>query len=134
MKCIDERRDQKTLYEDRLLAYNLGNLTLRTTAERQQLHSQYFQEIRQIRDDAIKACYQELFSLQRDRWRFGSADKASLPLYNPKRSDQLLRQTAYNMEVSLLSGIARYVGFPGAPDMTELAQNEIGRDLQLMGV
>jgi Sds3-like protein len=117
-----------------LLAYNLENLTSRTSADRQQLHSQYYQEIRQIREDAIKGCYQEIYSLQRDRWRFGSADRASLPLYNPKRSDQLLRQTAINLEVSLLSGIARYVGFPGAPDMSELAQDDISRDMQLMGV
>jgi hypothetical protein len=131
---VDERRDQKILYEDRLLAYNLENLTMRTVAERQQLHSQYFQEIRQIRDNAIKRCYQELYALQRDRWRFGSGEKSSLPLYNPKRADQLSRQTSYNMEVSLLSGIAKYVGFPAAPDMSALESDEIGHDLQLMGV
>jgi hypothetical protein len=134
LKCVDERRDQKLLYEDRLLGFNLENLTARTVADRQQLHSQYFQEIRQIRDNAIKMCYQELWALQRDRRRFGSGDKTSLPLYTPKRSDQLLRQASYNMEVSLLSGIAKYVGFPAAPDMSALASDEIGHDLQLMGV
>jgi hypothetical protein len=134
LKCVDERRDQKILYEDRLLAYNLENLTMRTVAERQQLHSQYFQQVREIRDESIKRCYEELFSLQRDRWRFGVGDKSILPIYNPDRSDQLLRQMAFNLEVSLLSGIAKYVGFPAAPDMAPLSSEDVTNDLQLMGV
>lgn len=134
LKCIDDRRDQKILYENRLLGFNLENLTTRTVNERQQHLSQFVQTTRQIRDDGIKGCYRELYSLQRDRWRFGSAAKASLPLYDPKREDQLLRQTAYNKEVSLLSGIAKFVGFPSAPDMSTLASTDIATDFHAMGV
>jgi hypothetical protein len=134
LACVDERRDQKLLYEDRLLGYNLQNLTGRTVGDRQQLHSQYFQEVRQIRDDAIKSSYQDLHALQRDRWRYGSRQNSTLSLYNPDRTDQLARQASYNLEVSLLSGIAKYLGFPAAPDMSVLATNEIESDLQRMGV
>ena len=54
--------------------------------------------------------------------------------FQPKRSDQIRRQAAYNKEVSLLSGIAKYVGFPAAPEIKGLKPAEIEGDLREMGV
>ena len=50
-----------------------------------------------------------------------------------RRSQQVAQQTAYNMEVSILSGIAKYVGFPAAPNIDGVRSSELDADLQLMG-
>jgi hypothetical protein len=133
LRCIDERRDRKLLYEHRLLELNLKNLATRIVAERQSAHSQYFQEVRQIRSDALSEAYKEFYALQRDRWRHGITNQA-MPLYNPNRTHQIARQSSFNLEVSLLSGIATYVGFPAAPELRALSSDDISQDLQAMGV
>jgi hypothetical protein len=51
-----------------------------------------------------------------------------------KRSDQIRHQTAYNLEVSVLSGVAKYVGFPAAPDISAARPTEIDEDLRAMKV
>jgi Sds3-like len=134
LKSVDERRDDKIRYEDTLLGYNLQTLSIKTVAERGQFLSQYQQDARHIRDTALDNCYKELYALQKDRRRFGSDDTNSTMLYQPKRSDQILRQTSFNLEVSILAGIAKYVGFPAAPEMSALKSEETERDLQSMGV
>jgi hypothetical protein len=45
-----------------------------------------------------------------------------------------LNQTAYNKEVSILSGIAKYVGFPAAPDVQGVNKSELDEDFEKMGV
>jgi hypothetical protein len=51
-----------------------------------------------------------------------------------RRSQQITQQTAYNKEVSVLSGIAKYVGFPAAPDITSVRTGEREEDMEKMGV
>ena len=41
---------------------------------------------------------------------------------------------AYNMEVQILSGIAKYIGFPAAPEVKGAASSEMQQDLEAMGV
>ena len=41
---------------------------------------------------------------------------------------------AYNMEVQILSGIAKYIGFPAAPEVKGVASSELQQDLEAMGV
>jgi hypothetical protein len=49
IKCVDDRRSDKIAYETRLLDYKQKNLEIITTAERHQMHSQYFQTVRHVR-------------------------------------------------------------------------------------
>jgi hypothetical protein len=133
LRCVDERRDQKVKHEDTLLQYNLQSLGIKTVAERQQLHSQYFQDVRQIRDDAIDAGYKELYALQRDRRKFFT-DPTDSMLYNPNRAEQIRIHTRINHEISLLAGIAKHIGFPAAPDMSVVLQDDAQQDLHQMGV
>lgn len=51
-----------------------------------------------------------------------------------KRSDQIRQQAAYNLEVSILSGVAKYVGFPAAPEIKPARPSEIDADLRAMKV
>jgi hypothetical protein len=98
------------------------------------LHSQYKQDVREIKDQALENCNRVLYALQRERRRYGTADRNSLIMFNPNRQEQIQAQRAYNMEVSILSGIAEHVGFPAAPEMAPLTAEERNKDLELFGV
>ena len=52
--------------------------------------------------------------------------------FNPKRTQHIAHQRAYNQEVSLLSGIARYHGFPAAPPLGKAPLQYIEEDLKRM--
>ncbi len=55
-------------------------------------------------------------------------------MYPTRRSQQAVRQAAYNMEVSILSGVAKYVGFPAAPDIRGVRSTEMDADIHAMGL
>lgn len=134
MKCIDERRDDKIAYETRLQEYKQKNLDIITAAERHQMHSQFFQTVRHVREDMLDTCNQRVFELQRGRRQLGSNETDYMMKLPDKRSDQIRQQTAYNLEVSILSGVAKYVGFPAAPDISAARPAEIDQDLRAMKV
>jgi hypothetical protein len=131
--CLDERRDEKLHYENTLLKFNLKALVTRTIAERGQLLSQYHQEIRETRDRSIDNCYKELYALQKDRRRYGT-EESSITLFSTSRPEQLRAQAAYNMEVSILAGVSKHIGFPAAPEISPLSPSELQRDLEIMEV
>lgn len=134
MQCIDERRAEKIAYETRLLEYKQKNLEVITTAERHQMHSQYIQTVRHVREDVLADCNKRVFDLQRGRRSLGSDDTQYMIKLPEKRSDQIRHQTAYNLEVSILSGVAKYVGFPAAPDISTARTTDIDDDLRAMKV
>jgi hypothetical protein len=134
MKSIDERRAEKIAYEKQLLRYKRENLERKTTAERHQLHSQYFQTVRDARDQILAECNKRVFELQRGRRQLGVDEVDYIMKLPEKRSDQIRHQAAYNLEVSVLSGVAKYVGFPAAPDIRPARTTEIDNDLRAMKV
>ncbi|KAF2674940.1 hypothetical protein BT63DRAFT_24632 [Microthyrium microscopicum] len=133
LACVDERRDEKIRHENALLKYNLQALVNKTIAERGQLLSQYFQDVREIRDNAIDRCYKEVYTLQKERRRYGM-EESSTRLYSNRKPELMQEQQARNMEVSVLAGIAKHVGFPAAPEMSALSAHEIQRDLEAMEI
>lgn len=134
IKAVDERRAEKIAYERQLLQYKQRNLEIITTAERHQLHSQYFQTVRDKREDILSVCNQKFFELQRGRRQLGVDEVEYMMKLPEKRSDQIRHQAAYNLEVSLLSGVAKYVGFPAAPEIRPARTSEIEDDMRAMKV
>jgi hypothetical protein len=134
IKCIDDRRSDKIEYEKTLLELKQKNLEIITAAQRHQMHSQYFQTVRHIREDILEECNQRVFELQRGRRSLGCDETEYMVKLPEKRSDQIRQQTAYNLEVSVLSGVAKYVGFPAAPDISAARPTEIDEDLRAMKV
>lgn len=57
----------------------------------------------------------------------------SIP-FPTRRSTQITQQSSYNKEVSVLSGVAKYVGFPAAPTVNSALQAELDEDMEKMGV
>lgn len=134
LRCVDERRDDKIHFETTLFNYKLDCLKNKTVAERHQWHSQYFQTVRDLRDKHLMLCNQRFYQLQKERRNLGS-DEFDYTYYFPtKRSTQIQQQTAYNLEVSVLSGVAKYVGFPAAPEIIPVRNNELEEDFRAMKV
>jgi len=134
VRCIDERRAEKIECERTLLAYKQKCLEIRTIAERQQMHSQYIQAVREIREKVISECNQRVYELQRSRRQLGVEEVDYSFKYPEKRSEQIRQQIAYNSEVGILAGVAKYVGFPAAPDMAPARASDIDDDLRAMKV
>lgn len=134
LEVIDRHRDQKIRYEDTLIKYKLEALQRKSIAEKAQAHSQYMLEVQAIRERHLEKLNKEFYQIQRERRSAETSAPDYMYRYNPKRSVQIKRQTAYNKEVSILSGVAKFVGFPAAPDLKPLKQQEIDEDLKAMGV
>ncbi|KAF2435829.1 hypothetical protein EJ08DRAFT_291242 [Tothia fuscella] len=133
-RCIDNHRDTKLKHERALQGYKNESLRIKIVAERTQLHSQFFQEVRELKEKTLEKCYTDLYALQKDRRRWGADESNYNYLYNPKRTLQIQQQASYNLEVSILSGVAKHVGFPAAPDINGLVTADIDSDFAAMQV
>ena len=131
---VDQRLDQKVQYEHSLLKFKLQTLQRESVANKAQAHAQYLQTVREIRDSHLEELNKDVYQLQRERRNVEADVPDYIFSFNPRRSQQITHQTAYNMEVSILSGIAKHVGFPAAPDLPQARPKEIEDDLRSMGV
>lgn len=131
-KVIDKHLEDKIQYEQTLLRYKLTALEKKSIAEKAQIHSQYMQSVRDIRERSLEQLQKESYQLQRERRHVEGDVPDYSYLFTTNRAEQIANQTAYNTEVSILSGIAKYVGFPAAPEINGARKNEIEEDLQAM--
>ncbi|MCJ1419778.1 hypothetical protein MMC32_006134 [Xylographa parallela] len=134
VECIDKRREEKIMQANTRLRYKLETLQRKCIAERAIAHSQYMQTIREVRDTVLEQANKEWYQLQRERRTCDEDESVFLYQFNTRRSQQISRQAAYNTEVSILSGVAKYKGFPAAPAITPAKPNEIEDDLRKMGI
>ncbi|KIX01579.1 uncharacterized protein Z518_09305 [Rhinocladiella mackenziei CBS 650.93] len=133
LEAVQKYRDEKFEVEQKLLVYKIGALKNKAVAERSQIHSQYFQTVRDLRERHLERISEHFYRIQRDRFKADSSiPNFSIP-FAERRSQHIIQQTAYNKEVSILSGIAKYVGFPAAPELTASKQKEVQDDVQKMG-
>ncbi|KAL8918976.1 MAG: hypothetical protein Q9208_007026 [Pyrenodesmia sp. 3 TL-2023] len=133
-EVLEQRRDEKIQYENTLLKYKLGSLQNKSVAETAQVHGQYMQTVREIRDRNLEQVNKEWYQIHKERRSRQDDVPEYLYLYPARRSIQITNQTAYNKEVSLLSGIAKYRGFPAAPEIRGAKPAEIEADLERLGV
>ncbi|ETI25878.1 hypothetical protein G647_02655 [Cladophialophora carrionii CBS 160.54] len=134
VEAVQRYRDEKFQIEQKLLVYKVGALKNKAVAERSQIHSQYFQTVRDIRERHLERISEHFYRIQRDRFKADSSIPSFSIPFPEKRSQQILQQTAYNKEVSILSGVAKYVGFPAAPELEATRQKDIEDDIQKMGI
>jgi hypothetical protein len=134
MRVVDDRRDDKIALENKAFVYKKKCLENKIVAERHQLHSQYFQTVRELRDRSMEQCNKRLYQLQKERRRTGAEETEYTYLFPEKRSDQIRQHNAIVKEVSIISGIARHIGFPAAPDIQGARRTEIDEDFKAMNV
>ncbi|OOF96304.1 hypothetical protein ASPCADRAFT_144586 [Aspergillus carbonarius ITEM 5010] len=134
LECIGRYRDTKIKYEQTLFQYRVKALLNKSMAERAQAHSTFFQRTRDIREKHSSAISKQFYSIQHDRFK---TDEVSPQHYIPfpmRRSQQIAYQTAYNQEVSIMAGVAKYVGFPAAPALSAARPSELDEDMEKMGI
>lgn len=134
MKCIDARRDEKFRISDKLREYEMKALKTYAVARRSQILAQYQQEVRDIREKKLELLGKQWYEIQHDRRSYAGSVPDYTIKFPTRRSQQLQNQVAYSTEVSILSGVAKYVGFPAAPPMTTTTDAELADDLAKMGV
>lgn len=131
---IDQRRDQKVEDENKLMRFKLMTLQRESVASKAQAHSQYMQTVREVRDSYLESLNKKYYQVQRERRSCENDVPDYMYAFTTKRSQQITHQTAYNTEVSILAGVAKYVGFPAAPVLGSARSREIDDDLRSMGV
>lgn len=134
LEAVRKYRDDKFEVEQKLLVYKTGALKNKSVAERSQIHSAYFQSVRDIREKYLERTSEQFYRIQRDRFKSESTVPTYTIPFPTRRSQQITQQTAYNKEVSILSGVAKYVGFPAAPELPQSHPKELDDDMQKMGV
>lgn len=133
-ECVNKYRDEKQETEQKLLVFKVVALKRKSVAERSQLHSSYFQSVRDIRERHMERMSEHFYRIQRERFKSSQVTPAYTIPFPDKRAQQVTQQTAYNKEVSILSGVAKYVGFPAAPELSAARASDLEGDIQKMGV
>lgn len=133
-ECVNKYRDEKQETEQKLLVFKVGALKRKSVAERSQIHSAYFQTMRDIRERHMECMSEHFYRIQRERFKSNQVTPTYTIPFPDKRISQVTQQTAYNKEVSILSGIAKHVGFPAAPDLLAARTTDLEGDLREMGV
>lgn len=133
-ECVNKHRDDKQDTEQKLLVFKVGALKRKSVAERSQIHSAYFQTVRDIRERHMERMSEHFYRIQRERFKSNQVTPTYTIPFPDKRIQQVTQQTAYNKEVSILSGVAKHVGFPAAPDLLAARTTDLEGDLREMGV
>ncbi|KAI0388020.1 Sds3-like-domain-containing protein [Hypomontagnella monticulosa] len=132
MQCIDARRDERVRVANRELELNIEALERFAVARRAQIHSQFFQSVRESRETILAELGQQWYDIQHER-RKQANNVPEFGLRYPQDPTQRIRNAlAYNKEVSILSGIAKYEGMPAAPEMRGASIQELEDDFEAM--
>ncbi|RYP49959.1 hypothetical protein DL768_004394 [Monosporascus sp. mg162] len=132
MQCIDARRDERLRVADRELELKMESLGRWAVARRSQIHSQYFQAVRESRERVLAELGQQWYDIQHERRKHAN-NVPEFGLRFPQTQTQRVRNAlAYNKEVSILSGVAKYEGMPAAPDMKGASMQELEDDFEAM--
>lgn len=134
LECVNKYRDDKSTVEQKLLVYKIQSLKQKSIADRSQIQSQYFQTVRDVREQHLERISEHFYRIQRERFKSTQVAPTFTIPFPEKRVQQITQQTAYNREVSILSGVAKYVGFPAAPELPSMPSDELDKDMEKMGV
>ncbi|KAH8910527.1 hypothetical protein BR93DRAFT_860832, partial [Coniochaeta sp. PMI_546] len=130
LACIDARRDERIRVSTIELGMRMDLLKRKAVAERAQIMTQYHQGIRASRERVLEDLGREWYEIQHERRRAAN----NIPDFGirlPATKKETLRAAvAYNKEVSILSGVAKYQGFPAAPDIRGARDEEIEGDFE----
>ncbi|PNS18153.1 hypothetical protein CAC42_3598 [Sphaceloma murrayae] len=131
LQTVTLRRDTKIEQELKLHEYQKEALRNNTLANRAQLLSQYMQDARDVRERILYELGKQWYDIQKERRAMQADEVESYHVVFPrKRSVQVRQQARYNLEVSILSGMAKHVGFPAAPEISGMQSKDVDDDLK----
>lgn len=134
IESVERHRSAKAKYEETLIRYRMQSLLSKCLAERAQGHTTFYQRIRDTREHHSSAVSKSFYAIQHDRFKTDELSPHHIIPFPTRRSQQIANQTAYNQEVSVVAGFAKYVGFPAAPTLLGARASELDEDLEKMGI
>lgn len=135
VSCIDDRRAKQVREAKAFYRYRMQSVRERTLGDRAQLHSQYFQTARELRENMLYELGEDWYNIQKERrQQHQEGEERFLYKLPSKKSAQIRQQAKYNQEVSVLSGVAKYVGFPAAPNISGVEGTGLEDDFKAMRV
>lgn len=132
-QCLDERLDQKMQEFDTEYNFRIKAQEKWAVAQRAQIWGQFFQAVREKREQALEALNKQWYDIQTARRNAHSVQDWGI-LFPKDPTQRVKNAIAYNSEVSTLSGMARYEGFPAGPEMKGASAAELKADMQAMEV
>ncbi len=133
--CVDTRLKKQISEAHAYYNYRMRSMRDRVLGDRSQLHSQHFQSVRELRDEILNKLGEDWYAIQKERRSADDgADDRYIYKFPKKMSDRVKQQAKYNQEVSILSGMAKYVGFPAAPDLAPADDKAWEEDMRAMRV
>ena len=130
MKCVDARRDERLRVVKLEYKFNQQTLKQWAIARRGQIHGQYFQSIRESREKVLDELGRQWYHIQQQRRRHANTVPDFGIRFPASKTQRTKDAVAYNKEVSILSGIAKYQGFPAAPSIRGASSTEIEEDFE----
>ncbi|KAK3180353.1 hypothetical protein K4F52_008324 [Lecanicillium sp. MT-2017a] len=130
-QCLDDRLGQKSQEVKTEFEFQLKAHEQWAVAQRAQIWSQFFQAIREKREQTLESLNKQWYSVQTARRSAHSLTDYGL-LFPKDPSQRVRNAIAYNSEVSALAGVAKYDGFPTGPEMKGASTSELKSDLNAM--
>ncbi|KAF3357351.1 hypothetical protein VdG1_05848 [Verticillium dahliae VDG1] len=128
-QCLDERLDNRMREVNREHELTIQALDRLSVARRAQIWGQFYQGIREKREQYLESLNQEWYETQNARRSAHSVPDYSIQF--PTIPAQRTRNAvAYNTEVAYLAGLAKHEGFPAVPAMRGASATEIDDDLE----
>lgn len=134
LKCIDERRDERIRLSLVELKLRMDLLKRKAVSERSQIMTQFHQGVRASREKVLEDLGREWYEIQHERRRFANNIPDFGIRFPPTKTQTVRQAVAYNKEVSILSGVARFQGFPAAPDIRGATDDQIENDFEAITV
>ncbi|KAK6342847.1 hypothetical protein TWF718_008230 [Orbilia javanica] len=133
-QSIEAHKREKIEKANILLGFQEQTAEVERIANRAAIWAQYNQEIRETREKCFSEANTQWWAIHRER-RAADTSLSDFVYRIPKSvSTQINHRSRYNAEVSLLSGIAKHVGFPAAPTIAGASADEVRADLEAMGL
>lgn len=131
---VGQIRDQKVQLATKHHQYQRQCIDNQTRATRVHLHQQFLKDASDARSKMLLSTTEQWYNINRER----RAMDCMVPNYTFKipssRSDQIRDRQAIYDEISALMGLNKYVGFPAAPEMRPLNEEDIEDDLEALGL
>lgn len=82
LQCIDFRRQEKIHLEQTLYQYKLKTMQVNCVAARSQIHGQFYQTVRNIRETKLEEAGEQWYQIQRDRRGWEGTIPGTYPLFS----------------------------------------------------
>ncbi|KAK9454172.1 Sds3-like-domain-containing protein [Dipodascopsis uninucleata] len=129
---ISRTRDEKVRLADCQLKYRRRCIENQTKSFREHIHQQFLRNKAEFRSKMIRETTELWYRVNKERRQIDTL----VPYYGyqitDKRSVLVRQRQAEYQEIAILSGIARYIGFPAAPEIKSATQDEIAEDLDAL--